>query len=151
MFGRRVARNLLWGGAVLNAEKTSNDLDPDFNRSWISLSRFLVQTEVVSKKKKFFFTQIQSVFLTNFRRDPKNNSSFVVQIRASPSQLLIANPIGGDYFQFWSKNRPQKHLKTWFLHTFHANGKGSSPPAPPGYATVYFKTEGENAAVVSGF
>ena len=33
---------------------------------------------------------------------------------------------------------PQKHQKRAILHTSQANGEGSRPPAPPGYATVYF-------------
>ena len=41
----------------------------------------------------------------------------------------------GGYFQFFTKNRPQKHQKRAILHTSQANGGGSSPPAPPGYAT----------------
>ena len=43
----------------------------------------------------------------------------------------------GGYFQFLTKNRPQKHQKRAILHTSQANGGGSSPPAPPGYATAY--------------
>ena len=60
---RHVARNLLWGGVFWILEKTSNYLDVDINRSLISFSD---QNQVVSKKKKKIFTQIQSVFLTNF-------------------------------------------------------------------------------------
>ena len=40
---------------------------------------------------------------------------------------------GGGYFQFFTKNRPQKHQKRAILHTSPAN----IPPAPPGYATGY--------------
>ena len=39
-------------------------------------------------------------------------------------------PMGG-YFQFFTKNRPQKHQKRAILHTSQANGGNSSPPAPP--------------------
>ena len=43
---------------------------------------------------------------------------------------------GGGYFQFFTKNRPQNHQKGAILHTSQANGRSSSPPAPPpGYAT----------------
>ena len=45
--------------------------------------------------------------------------------------------MGGGYFPFITENRPQKHKKHAILHTSQANGGGSSPPAPPGYATVY--------------
>ena len=43
--------------------------------------------------------------------------------------------MGGGYFQFFTKNRSQNHQKGAILHTLQANGMGSSPPAPPGYAT----------------
>ena len=43
--------------------------------------------------------------------------------------------MGGGYFQFFTKNRPQKHA---ILHTSQANGgaRAPPPPLPPGYATV---------------
>ena len=45
--------------------------------------------------------------------------------------------MGGGYFQFFTKNRPQKHQKRAILHTSQANGGARAPPAPPpGYATA---------------
>ena len=38
---------------------------------------------------------------------------------------------GGGYFQFFTKNRPQKHQKRAILHTSPADGGAR---APPGYA-----------------
>ena len=43
--------------------------------------------------------------------------------------------MGGGYFQFFTKNRPQNHQKGAILHTSQANGEARAPPAPPGYAT----------------
>ena len=39
--------------------------------------------------------------------------------------------MGGGYFQFFTKNRPQNHQKGAILHTSQANGEGSSPPPRP--------------------
>ena len=39
--------------------------------------------------------------------------------------------MGGGYFQFFTKNRPQNHQKRAILHTSQANGGSSSPPRPP--------------------
>ena len=36
--------------------------------------------------------------------------------------------MGGGYFQFFAKNRPQKHQKRAILHTSQANGGGLEPP-----------------------
>ena len=36
---------------------------------------------------------------------------------------------GGGYFQFFTKNRPQKHQKRAILHTSQANGGARAPPA----------------------
>ena len=101
---RRVAKNSQRGGGLFwKLETTVNELDPNFHQSWISLRRFFCQNQVISKKKKVF-TQIQSVFLTNFRWGPgKTNFTFQVQITASPSQLLLPNPVGGAIFIFGAK------------------------------------------------
>ena len=55
--------------------------------------------------------------------------------RSSPKLILIFRPnseiqtfegelfsYGGGYFQFFTKNRPQKHQKRAILHTSQANG-----------------------------
>ena len=39
--------------------------------------------------------------------------------------------MGGGYFQFFTKNLPQKHQKRAILHTSQANGGAVAPPAPP--------------------
>ena len=38
--------------------------------------------------------------------------------------------MGGGYFQFFTKNRPQKHQKRAILHTSQANGEARAPPPP---------------------
>ena len=39
--------------------------------------------------------------------------------------------MGGGYFQFFTKKRPQKHQKHTILHTSQANKGALAPPAPP--------------------
>ena len=43
---------------------------------------------------------------------------------------------GGGYYQFFTKNWPQKHQKRAILQTLQANGGLEPPRSPPGYATV---------------
>ena len=43
--------------------------------------------------------------------------------------------MGKGYFQFFTKNRPQKRQKRTILRTSQANGGARAPPPPPGYAT----------------
>ena len=104
------------------------------------------------KKKKKVFTEIE----TDFSAEIRNSKIFSAQNqvvskkkRSSPKLRQIFWPnseiqtfegglfsYGGGYFQFFTKNRPQKHQKRAILHTSQANGGGSSPPPPPpGYAT----------------
>ena len=74
------------------------------------------------QKKKKVFTVIESDFSSNF---------------ASSDVWGGAVLLLGGYFQYFTKNRPQKHKKHAILHTSQANGGGSSLPRPPGYATAY--------------
>ena len=57
-------------------------------------------------------------------------NSFAVQITASPSQLLLANPSGGWLFLFLEGKSASKALKRDILHTFQANGEARAPPPP---------------------
>ena len=43
--------------------------------------------------------------------------------------------MGGAIFNFFTKNRSQKHQKRAILHTSQVNGGARAPPAPPDYAT----------------
>ena len=38
--------------------------------------------------------------------------------------------MGGGYFQFFTKNRPQNYQNGAILHTLQANGGARAPPPP---------------------
>ena len=76
-----------------------------------------------SPKKKKVFTEIESDFSSNFANSNVSGGAVFLW--------------GGGYFQFFTKNRPQKHQKHAILHTSQANGGLDPPPRPPpGYATA---------------
>ena len=84
------------------------------------------------KKKKRVFTEIE----TDFSAEIRNPHGSPSQITATTSQLCHPNTLGGS-FNFFSKNRPQKHQKRTILHTLQANQGARAPraPPPPTYAT----------------
>ena len=135
MVGRRIAmryqarsREFALRGLFWILEKPSNDLDPDFNRALISLSRFFVQFEVISKKKRGLHRNLNVFFrpklggLQKKRSSPKFSHFFWPTLgeiqKKTPvlwykSQEVLHDfgspiPLEG-YFHFWSKNRSQKH------------------------------------------
>ena len=93
---------------------------------------FSAQKQVVSKKKK----RRSSPQLRRILR-PKSDIQTFLQ---ATSRHVLHNfgtqfPMGGDCFQFFTKNRLQKHQKRAILHTSQANGRAPPPPSP-GYAIV---------------
>ena len=88
------------GGLFWILEKTSNNLDPDLNRSLIRLSRdSRPKWSDLQKKKK-----------NNFRWGPTKELQLS---RPNQSKSFTTSDCqyhwGGGYFHFRSKNRPQKH------------------------------------------
>ena len=67
-------------------------------------------------------------------------TTFMVQITASPSQILLPNPVGMGLFSFLDQKSASKALKSAILLTFQANGEATAP-RPPGYATGSFLFE----------
>ena len=77
---------------------------------------FPAQNQVVSKKKKKkVFTEIETNFSATFGNSIVSGGLF---------------SYAGGYFQFFTKNRPQKHQKRVILHTSQANGGARAPPPP---------------------
>ena len=80
---------------------------------------------MTSTKKKRCSLKLRRIFLAEIG-NPRGSSG---RITATTSQLRQPNTLGGGYFHFFSKNRPQKHQKRAILHTLQANG-GARAPLP---------------------
>ena len=85
-------------------------------------------------KIKKVFTEIE----TDFSAKIGNSNVFSGLITTCTSQLRHPISFGGGCFQFFTKNRPQKHQKRGILHTSQVNGEARAhpPPPPPGCATA---------------
>ena len=94
----------------------------NLSENWDEISRkarkfkgFSAQNQVVSKKKK--------------KGLHRNWDWFFGQNRKFKRLRGGCFPMGGGgYFQFFTKNRSQKHQKRAILHTSQANGGGLEPP-----------------------
>ena len=80
-----------------------------------------------NKKKRKVFTEIE----TDFPPDIGNSDAFSGRITTCTLQLRHPIFFGGGCFQFFTKNRPQKHQKHAILHTSQANGGARALPPPP--------------------
>ena len=113
----------------LKKKKVFTKIETDVSAKIGNLNVFSAQKQVVSKKKVF------TVIETNFSAKFGNSNVFSGRITTCTSQLRHPISFRGGCFQFFTKNRPQKHQNRAILHTSQANGGGSSYPPPPGYAT----------------
>ena len=109
-------------------------METDFSAKLGNSNAFSAQNQVVSKTKtkKKVFTEIK----TDFSAKIANSYAFSGRITTCTLQLWHPIFYGGGCFQFFTKNRPQNHLKHAILHTSQANGGARAPPGPPGYATA---------------
>ena len=94
-------------------KKVLTEIETDFSAEIGNSNVFSAQNQVVSKKKKGLHRNWDWFFGRN--RKPK-------RFRGG------CFPMGGGYFQFFTKNRAQNQQKGAILHTSQANGRGSSPP-----------------------
>ena len=137
--GRRVARNMHWGGCFGDWKKHQKILTRilgELGSDWVGFSD---QNVVISKKK--VFTQIQTVFPSKMRWSPKkkkkkkkkkvftpNSVGFSDQLLAmsknktqvfwSKSQEVLYNfsmPIPGGAISFLEQRSASKALKTWYF------------------------------------
>ena len=95
-------------------KKVFTEIETDFSAEIENSNVFSAQNQVVSKKKKGLH-QNWDWFSANF---------------GNPNVWGGTVFLWGGYFQFFTKNRPQKHQKRAILHTSQANG-GLEPPRPP--------------------
>ena len=88
--------------------------------------------EISRKARKFKgFFRPKSGGLQKLKKGLHRNWDwFINQIRKS-KRLRGAVFQWGGYFQFFTKNRPQKHQKRAILHTSQANGGARVPPPHP--------------------
>ena len=136
---RRVARIWKKGGAILKEWELCKG-------PWPEVSLFLNQFHTVCPKiktkflgklgnSKVFSAQNQVVSKKKKKKKKKglhrNWDWFFGRIRKSKRFRGGCFPMGGGYFQFFTKNRAQNHQKGAILHNSQANGGGSSPPRLP--------------------
>ena len=137
--GQARCQDLEKGGLFWKIENCANDLDPNFHCSWISFTRF-------DRKLRRNFSEsseIQTFFPPKIRWSPKKK-------RSSPKLRLIFRPKseiqtfaggcfpmgGGGLFLIFHEKSASKSPKTCDFAYFTSQWGSSSPPAPPGYATV---------------
>ena len=149
--GRRVAR--IWkGGLFWKSEKSSNDffivlesVSHGLSENWDENSRkgfFRPKSGGLRKQKnkKKVFTEIE----TDFSAEIGNSNVFSARIQVVSKkkkekglhrnwdwffgQIRKFKRLRGGCFQFFTKNRPQKHPKRAILHTSQANGGARAPP-----------------------
>ena len=128
------SQDLEKGGLFWKSEKSANDLDPNFHCSGISFTRF------VRKLSRNFSesSEIQTFFPPKIRWSPKKKKKglhrnwdwFFSLFRKFKRLRGGCFPLGEGYFQFFTKNRPQKHQKRAILHTSQVTGGARAPPAP---------------------
>ena len=107
-------------GGFQKKKKVFAEIESDFSAEIRNSKVFSAQKQVVSKKK---------------RSSPKLSLIFRQNSEIQTFQGGLFSYWGG-YFQFFTKNRPQKHKKRAILNTSQANGGDSSPPDPPPLATL---------------
>ena len=133
MTHRRVARIWKKGGFFERVRKVQTTVTRIFvvlesiSHEKLGNQTFFQPKNRWSPKKKKVFTKIETEFSANIG----NSNAFSYRITRSTSHLRHPIFFGGGCFQFFTKNRPQKHQKRAILHTSQANGGNSSPPRPP--------------------
>ena len=141
------SQDLEKGGAILKEWEKCK-------RSWPEFLLFLNEFHTVCPK-------IETKFLgklENSKVFSAQNQVVSKKKRSSPKLRLIFRPnseiqtfegglffyVGG-YFQFFTKNRPQKHQKRAILHTSQANAGTRAPPPPPLATLLCTNTTDETA------
>ena len=134
-------------------KKNFTKIETDFSAEIRNSKVFSTQKQVVSKKKRsslklrlIFWpkSEIQKFFPPKNRWSQKKKKKVFTEIEAGYSPNFENSNVWGGavflwggYFQFFTKNRPQKRQKSTILYTSQANGeaRAPSPAPPPGYAT----------------
>ena len=139
---RRVARNLQCGGVFWRLETTSNDLDLDFDRDSIELSRFLspnigdfLQKKGIHKNWDSFSVQIYVISKKKKKKEEKKSSARLKRDFCSKSHLILDQlsspiPLGGGLFSFLVQKLASKVPKTGCF-AYSSGQWGAIAPFPP--------------------
>ena len=112
---------------VSKKKKVFTKIETDFSAKIGNSNVFSAQYQVVSKKKRSL-PKLRLIF----RPKSEIHTLFQAASRHVHHNFGTYFFMGGGCFQFFTKNRPQKHLKRAILHTSQANGgRGLEPPRPP--------------------
>ena len=136
---RRVARNLPCRGVFWRLEATSNDLDLDFNRSSIELSRFLSPNIGDLQQKKGIHQNwdafsVQIYVISTKKSSAKLKPSFFVwnHIWSLTNYHRQYHWVGGGLFSFLVQKSASKLPKTGcFAYSSGQWGAIAPPPPPP--------------------
>ena len=113
---------------VISKKKVFTEIETDFSAEIVNSNGFSAQKQVISKKM---------VLRRIFRPKLEIHTILPADSRQRLHYFGTQIPSGGCCFQFFSKNRPQKHQKHAILHTLQANGGARVPPPP--LATLLYR------------
>ena len=164
------SQDLEKGGLFWKSEKSANDLDPYFDCSWISFTRFVRkfrQNFSESSEIRRFFppkirwspkkkrsspklslifwpkSEIQRFFPPKIRWSPKKKKKVFAEIESDFSAKFGNSNVSGGLFSIFHKKSASKALKTCDFAYFTSQWGARAPPPPP-LATLLMIDEWSN-------
>ena len=128
------SQDLEKGGLFWKSEKSANNLDWNFHCSWISFTRFVRKLRRnLSESSESFFRPKSGGIQKKKKKKERSSPKLGLIFRPNPEIQTFEGgcfPMGGGYFQFFTKYRPQKHQKCATCILYKPMG-GLEPPPPP--------------------